>query len=257
MKRIDIKRKTLPNGLTLLINENPFLPICTMMVWFRVGGRNEKQGLTGMSHYLEHCYSMGTHRFKPRENSWLIQRAGGTKNAFTSHDYTAYYANVPVDFLESLMDIEADRLINLALPEPNVISEKEVIKEEKRLRYDDSPFGKLFETLYDLSYENHPYKFPVIGTWDDLNTMTRDQMFDYYKHHYVPENIVLVIAGDVTFENALSLTEKYFGKIPKGNFLQPTILSENIQTMERRKIIQKESELPALAIAYRTVDVDH
>ncbi|NUM79697.1 insulinase family protein [bacterium] len=257
MNRIDIKRKILPNGLTLLVNENHFLPICTMMAWFRVGGRNEKPGLTGMSHYLEHCYSMGTQRFKPRENSWLIQRAGGTKNAFTSHDYTAYYANVPADFLESLMDMEADRLINLALPEPNVVSEKEVIKEEKRLRYDDSPFGKLFETLYDLSYENHPYKYPVIGTWDDLIAMTRDQMVDYYKHHYVPENIVLVIAGDVTFERALSLTEKYFGGIPKTNFSGPPIPSENTQLSERRKIIQKESELPALAMAYLTVNVDH
>ena len=111
---IDLSKHILSNGLTVLVHENHRLPICTVMIWFRVGSRHERPGITGMSHFLEHCYSMGTTRFKPRENSWIIQRLGGTKNAFTSRDTTAYYSNVPSEHLALILDLEADRLKNLA-----------------------------------------------------------------------------------------------------------------------------------------------
>lgn len=233
LPKIEIFRKTLNNGSTLLLNEDHKLPICTVMLWLRVGGRNERPGITGISHYLEHCYSMGTQRFKPRENSWLIQRLGGTKNAFTSQDYTAYYSNIPSEHLETILDMEADRLENLALPEENVISEKEVIKEEKRLRYEDSPFGKMYETMCGLAYERHPYKNTVIGNWDDLNAMTRQDMWDYYKTWYVPENVVIVISGDVTRERAVQLSESYFGQISAK-------ASQNRKSMRNRSNVPNE-----------------
>lgn len=257
LPKIDIFRKILNNGSALLLNENHKLPICTVMIWLRVGARNEKPGISGISHYLEHCYSMGTQRFKPRENSWLIQRLGGTKNAFTSQDYTAYYSNIPSEHLETILDMEADRLANLALPEENVISEKEVIKEEKRLRYEDSPFGKMYETMCGLAYERHPYKNTVIGNWDDLNAMTRQDMWNYYKAWYVPENVVIVISGDVTLERAVQLSESYFGRISAAASQKPEIDVEPPQRAERRKIIQKEAELASLMIAYQAVPMDH
>ncbi len=254
---IEIYRKALSNGSTLLLNENHKLPICTVMMWLRVGARNEAPGITGISHYLEHCYSMGTKRFKPRENSWLIQRIGGTKNAFTSQDYTAYYSNIPSEHLETILDMEADRLINLALPEENVMSEKEVIKEEKRLRYEDSPFGKMYEIMSGLAYERHPYKNMVIGSWEDLERMTRDDMRDYYQRWYVPENLVIVIAGDVTKENALRLCESYFGTIQGRSKPAIDIMAEPLQKTERRKVFQKEAELPSLQMAFQAVALDH
>lgn len=255
--KVEIYRKTLDNGLTLLLNENHKLPICTVMIWLRVGARNESPGITGISHYLEHCYSMGTQRFAPRENSWLIQRIGGTKNAFTSQDYTAYYSNIPSAYLETVMDMEADRFQFLALPEENVISEKEVIKEEKRLRYEDSPFGKMYETMCGLAYERHPYKNTVIGSWEDLNAMSRSDMLEYYKKRYVPENAVIVISGDVTRERAIETAGSYFGSIPKGGLPSADVVVEPPQKNERRKIIQKEAELASLLIGYQAVPMDH
>lgn len=257
LPKIEIYRKILDNGATLLLNEQHKLPICTVMIWLRVGARNEKPGITGISHYLEHCYSMGTQRFKPRENSWIIQRIGGTKNAFTSHDYTAYYSNIPSAYLETIMDMEADRFMHLALPETYVVSEKEVIKEEKRLRYEDSPFGKMVETMSGLAYERHPYKNTVIGSWEDLSAMTRDDMMAYYQKHYVPENTVIVIAGDVTKERAETLTASYFGSIQKKGRLKEDTADEPTQKSERRKVIQKEAELASILIAYQAVDIDH
>ena len=255
--KIEIHRKILDNGLTLLLNEEHKLPICTVMIWLRVGARNESAGITGVSHYLEHCYSMGTKRFGPRENSWLIQRIGGTKNAFTSHDYTAYYSNIPSAHFETVMDMEADRFINLSPPEENVRSEKEVIKEEKRLRYEDSPFGKMYETMWGLAYERHPYKNTVIGSWDDLNTMTHHDLIAYYKKWYVPENVIVVVSGDVNRTRAVETTEKYFGKIPRGNLTPQELTAEPPQDEERRKVVQKEAELTSILIAYKAVSMDH
>ena len=257
LPKVEIFRKNLKNGFTLLLNENHKLPICTVMIWLRVGGRNERPGITGISHYLEHCYSMGTQRFEPRENSWLIQRLGGTKNAFTSQDYTAYYSNIPSEHLETILDMEADRLENLALPEENVLSEKEVIKEEKRLRYEDSPFGKMYETMCGLAYERHPYKNTVIGNWDDLHAMTRQDMWNYYKTWYVPENVVIVISGDVTRDRAVQLSETYFGRISAVVAQKLEIPVEPPQRIERRKVIRKEAELASLMIAYQAVSMDH
>ncbi|NUN46629.1 insulinase family protein, partial [bacterium] len=208
---LDIRRATLPGGSRLLINADHRLPICTVMVWFEVGSRTEKNGQSGISHYLEHCYSMGTNRFKPRENSWIIQRLGGTKNAFTSHDYTAYYSQVPFSAMEMVIDMEADRFYNLALPENMVTSEKEVIKEEKRLRYEDAPMGKLYEHVLDLAYENHPYKNLVIGSWDDLDRIGRDDLMAYYRQQYVSNKMTLVISGDGDPDAWQVMAERYFG----------------------------------------------
>ncbi|MBL7961741.1 insulinase family protein, partial [bacterium] len=256
LPKIEIYRKDLDNGLTLLLNENHKLPICTVMIWLRVGGRNESPGITGISHYLEHCYSMGTQRFGPRENSWLIQRIGGTKNAFTSHDFTAYYSNIPSAHFETVMDMEADRFMHLALPEEHVLPEKEVIKEEKRLRYEDSPFGKMYETMCGLAYERHPYKNTVIGSWDDLNVMSRQDMMAYYKKWYVPKNTVIVLSGDVARDRAVQAAELYFGGIPKGSPADLKTADEPPQQTERRKRIQMEAELSSLLIAYRAVAID-
>lgn len=256
LPKIEIYRKDLDNGLTLLLNENHKLPICTVMIWLRVGGRNESPGITGISHYLEHCYSMGTQRFGPRENSWLIQRIGGTKNAFTSQDFTAYYSNIPSAHFETVMDMEADRFMHLALPEEHVLPEKEVIKEEKRLRYEDSPFGKMYETMCGLAYERHPYKNTVIGSWDDLNVMSRQDMMAYYKKWYVPKNTVIVLSGDVARDRAVQAAELYFGGIPEGSPADLKTADEPPQQTERRKRIQMEAELSSLLIAYRAVAID-
>lgn len=254
---IDLSKHILSNGLTVLVHENHRLPICTVMIWFRIGSRHERPGITGMSHFLEHCYSMGTTRFKPRENSWIIQRLGGTKNAFTSRDTTAYYSNVPSEHLALILDLEADRLKNLALPEPNVLSEKEVIKEEKRLRYDDSPFGKMYETLYEMAYHDHPYQHPVIGRWEDLEAMTREDMWQYYRGTYAPGNIVISVAGDVTDGTVSGLVGEYFGDVPASGKNPPDAPDLPDVATAHRTVIRKESDLFAILMGYPCVAVDH
>lgn len=254
---ISIQRHRWDNGLTLLVNTHTSLPVCTVMIWLRVGSRDERQGLTGMSHYLEHCYSMGTRRFQPRENSWIIQRMGGTKNAFTSRDYTAYVAHAPSEYLETLLDLEADRFQHLTLPEPNVRSEKEVIKEEKRLRYEDSPFGKMYEVLYEKAYDGHPYQHPVIGRWEDLERMTRADMLDFYRHFYRPERAVVVVSGSVSFEETLRWVDRYFGSLPRGDNGIDERSSGVVPVNAGRHVLRKESELEAVLMGYRAVAVDH
>lgn len=255
---LDIRSATLPGGSHLLINTDHRLPICTVMVWFEVGSRTEKNGQSGISHYLEHCYSMGTHRFKPRENSWIIQRLGGTKNAFTSHDYTAYYSQVPLSAMEMVIDMEADRFYNLALPENMVTSEKEVIKEEKRLRYEDAPMGKLYEHVLDLAYENHPYKNLVIGSWDDLDHIGRDDLMAYYRQQYVSNKMTLVISGDGDPDAWQVLAERYFGTPKEGSSLSTEVrLTEPARSLARRRVVNKEVALSAIHIAFSAVHVDH
>ncbi len=254
----EIKEVKLENGLTLLLVPDRAAPVFTIMLWVPAGSRTERPGTTGLSHYLEHCYSMGSSKLGPREIDRLVLRLGGTKNAFTFVDYTAYYESLPRSALETIVEMEADRLATLALPAERLKSEIEVVKEERRLRYENSPDGLLGEKVLELAFTSHPYRWPVIGWMKDLEAVTREDAVAYYRTHYIPANVTYVVVGDIDLAETEALFRKHFGALPSGVRPAVEVAPEPPQEGERRATIRMESAtLPRLSIAYHAVDVDH
>ncbi len=245
-------------GLTLLLHEDHAAPGFTIMLWVPAGGRTERAGQSGISHYLEHCYSLGSSKLAPREIDRLIQALGGQKNAFTSHDYTAYYESLPAAALEKIVEVEADRLATLALPADRLASELDVVREERRLRYDDSPQGALTEKLLATAFERHPYRNPVIGWPEDLARMSRDDAVAYYRAHYAPANATYVLVGDFEREKAVALFRKHFGGLAGGARPAVAVAPEPEQAAERRASLTKESvKVPQIAMLWKVPGLDH
>lgn len=254
--QLDIKEFHLDNGLEVLLLEDHSVPLVTVQVWYRVGSRNERPGITGISHFLEHMMFKGTTKYGPGMYSQLIQRYGGTQNAFTSYDMTAYYAVLPAARLELALDLEADRMTNLLFDPNEIKSEREVVKEERRLR-ENAPTGPMHEVLSALAYKAHPYQWPVIGWMSDIEDITREDLLAYYKTFYIPNNATVIIVGDVTATQTLELVQRYFGPIPKGPTVPPVRPPEPPQLGEHRAEIPRPTALAALAIAYHIPAFDH
>ena len=186
----------------------------SFQVHFAAGSRYERPGITGITHLFEHMMFKGTREVGPEEFSRIIQANGGTLNAFTTTDNTSYFENLPADRLELAVRLEADRLENLRLTRENLETEREVVRSERKLRSVNSPFGLLIEQLFALGYEQHPYRWPVIGWDSDLKTLTLEDCQEYYRTHYAPNNAVVLIVGDVQAEKAFQTVERYYGPIP-------------------------------------------
>ena len=206
---------TLDNGLMVVVIQNDRAPIVTNMVWYRVGAADEVEGKSGIAHFLEHLMFKGTDTVKPGEFSAIVGRIGGRENAFTTYDYTGYFQNVAADRLETVMKLEADRMVNLRLTDAQVNSEREVVLEERRMRTDNTPDGILYEQARAAQFQNSPYGRPVIG-WDhEIRALTTADAIAFYRRYYAPNNAVVIVAGDVTVEKVKALAEKYYGPIPK------------------------------------------
>jgi zinc protease len=254
--RLDIKEFRLDNGLEVLILEDHAVPLVTVQVWYRVGSRNERPGVTGVSHFLEHLMFKGTPKYGPGAYSQLIQRYGGTQNAFTSYDMTAYYAVLPAARLELALDLEADRMSNLLLDPQEIKSEREVVKEERRLR-ENAPTGPMYEELSALAYKAHPYQWPIIGWMSDIEHITRDDLLAHYKTYYIPNNATLIIVGDVHATQTMEAVQRLFGPIPKGPPVPPVRPPEPPQAGERRAEIPRPTALAAIAIAFHIPAFEH
>lgn len=209
------KTFTLPNGLQVVVISNKRAPIVIQMVWYKVGAADEPRGKSGIAHFLEHLMFKGTKTIPSGEFSKIVARNGGQDNAFTSHDYTAYFQRVAKDKLELVMRMEADRMSNLILTEDQVVPERKVVHEERRSRTDNNPGAQLYEQSRAALYLNHPYGQPVIGWAPELSRLGRDDAIAFYRRHYAPNNAILVIAGDVTLETVKRLARKYYGPIPR------------------------------------------
>ncbi|GIW72268.1 MAG: hypothetical protein KatS3mg102_1810 [Planctomycetota bacterium] len=256
--QLEVQELRLSNGLTVLMLPDRAAPLFTLMLWVPAGTRTERPGSTGISHALEHCYSLGSRRFGPREIDRMVQALGGRKNAFTSLDFTAYYASLPPQALERIIEAEADRLAHLSLPPERVRRELEVIQEERRLRVDNAPAGRLRERLLALAYQRHPYGLPLIGTAEDLQRLDRDAIAAYYRTHYVPVNVAFALVGDFEPEEAHALFEIHMGAIPAGAVPAGEPPEEPEQHEERREVIRKASaRLPRLAMLYKCPGLDH
>ena len=241
---MEIVQYTLDNGLRLLVLPDHSLPIASFQVHYAVGSRHEHQGITGISHLFEHMMFRGSKELGPEEFSRIIQAKGGEVNAFTTHDNTSYFENIPVEHLELAVRLEAERLINLNLTPESFEPEREVVRSERKLRAVDSPFGLPLELLFSLAYTHHSYRWPVIG-WDcDLQTITLEDCLDYYRTYYCnPANLVITVAGAVNPEAARELVAKYFGPIPPGPPIPKPRTVEPPQRGERRAIYKKVSQV--------------
>jgi zinc protease len=254
---LDIKEQRLDNGLKVLIVENHKAPVATFQVWYRTGSRDEPAGKSGLSHLLEHMMFKGTSRYGPSVLSKIIQKNGGTDNAYTTKDYTIYFELFSSDRIMLSIDLEADRMQNLTLNPKEVFSERSVVIEERRLRYEDDPQNSLFEEVVAAAYKVHPYQRPVIGWMSDLKSIERDDLYNYYKTHYSPSNAVIVIVGDVKADQIIERIKISFGDIPPGPLKKNINFSEPEQRGERRILLRREAELPYLLVAYHAPSFPH
>lgn len=255
--RLDIREHTLRNGLKLLMLEDHKAPVVTFQVWYQVGSKDERPGITGVSHLLEHMMFQGAKKYGTGQFDQILTRNGAENNAFTSEDYTAYYEVLASDRLELAFDLEADRMMGALIPPEKLKSEKEVVKEERRWRTENSPIGAVWEYLSAFAYIAHPYHWPVVGWMSDLEAMTHEQVVDYYRTYYRPDNATVVIVGDFETQEAIALAERYFGPLEaRGSFPRnPT--QEPPQNGERRAEMIKEVETPVVMAAYKAPKAGH
>jgi zinc protease len=205
---------TLDNGLQVVVIENHRAPVVTHMVWYRAGAADEVPGKTGIAHFLEHLMFKGTKTVPPGAFSEMIARLGGSENAFTTQDTTAYFQSVAVEHLEEMMRLEADRMVNLVLTDDVVLPERDVILEERRQRIDNEPGAQLMEMMRASLFLNHPYRLPTIGWENEMQGLTTADAIAWHKKWYAPNNAVVVISGDVTMDQVRPLAEKYYGVLP-------------------------------------------
>ncbi|MGH6929019.1 MAG: M16 family metallopeptidase, partial [Dongiaceae bacterium] len=205
---------TLDNGLQVVVIENHRAPVVTHMVWYRAGAADEVPGKTGIAHFLEHLMFKGTKTVPPGAFSEMIARLGGSENAFTTQDSTAYFQSVAVEHLEEMMRLEADRMVNLVLTDDVVLPERDVILEERRQRIDNEPGSQLMEMMRASLFLNHPYRLPTIGWENEMQGLTTADAIAWHKKWYAPNNAVVVISGDVTLAQVKPLAEKYYGVLP-------------------------------------------
>lgn len=220
----DVTSFTLENGLNVVVIEDHRAPVVTQMIWYRVGAADEPPGHSGIAHFLEHLMFQGTKTLAPGEFSATVEANGGDDNAFTSWDYTAYFQRIAADRLELMMRMEADRMTGLNLTEEDVLTERNVILEERKSRTDSSAGALMNEQMRAAQYLNHPYGIPIIGWNHEIAALDRQDALDFYQLYYAPNNATLVIAGDVTPDAVRALAEKYYG---------PLSPSEGIKARER------------------------
>ena len=226
---------TLANGLAVVVIEDHRAPVAVQMIWYRIGAADEPKGKSGIAHFLEHLMFKGTAKMAPGEFSDTVEAQGGNDNAFTSRDYTAYFQRVAADRLPLMMQMEADRMTNLQMTEDDVKTERQVILEERSQRVDSDP-GSLFQEQHQAAqYMNHPYGIPVIGWRHEMEGLSRDDAFSFYRRFYAPNNAVLIIAGDVDPAEVRKLAEQHYGPIPPSDAIVPRSRpAEPPQLAERR-----------------------
>ncbi|RBI73975.1 insulinase family protein [Roseovarius sp. TE539] len=231
----------LENGMQVVVIEDHRAPVVVQMVWYKAGAADEKPGVSGVAHYLEHLLFKGTETLEPGEFSATVARNGGSDNAFTSHDYTAYFQRVAADRLELMMRMESDRMVNLKLEESDIATERDVIIEERNQRVENNPSALFREQKRAAQYMNHPYGVPIIGWRHEMERLDMEAALDFYDTYYAPNNAVLVVAGDVQPDNVRDLAKEYYGTLPANPDLPRRVRpQEPPQLAERRVLFEDE-----------------
>ena len=241
----------LANGMKVLLVEVPKAPVATVQVWYKVGSRNEVMGRAGLSHMLEHMMFKGTARYPKGSFSRIVRKNGGIDNAFTGQDFTAYFENVAADRVGLALELEADRMQGLILDHNEFQTERDVVKEERRLRSEDDPQGALVEALFAQAFFSHPYHWPVIGWFADLDAMSLEDLQRHYDTFYSPNNATLVVVGDIKAEALLPTIKRLFEPIPRGPSPKQALPPEPEQRGERRFLLKREAQVPFVMMGFR------
>jgi predicted Zn-dependent peptidase len=249
--RFKIERSVLPNGLVVLTHEDHSVPTIAFWQWYKVGSRNEGPGITGISHFFEHMMFNGSKNVPPKVYDKILESNGGYSNAFTDHDMTAYYEEIVSDRLDTLLFVDSDRMASLSLLPEQLKSEIEVVKEERRFRVDNDIAGMLDEQTYATAFVASPYHWPVIGWMKDLDLITRDEMVEYFRIHYAPDNCILVLTGDFDTRAALGRIQHFFGPIPRQPPPAEPVNSEPEQKGERRAVVHYPAQNVSFEMGYK------
>jgi zinc protease len=256
--QIPIERHTLENGLRVVLSEDHALPVVAVNLWYDVGSRNERPGRTGLAHLFEHMMFQGSQNVSDTQHIALVERAGGSINASTWLDRTNYYATLPASQLELALWLESDRMgfFLPALTQEKFDNQREVVKNERRQRVDNAPYGDWDERIQRLLYPaDHPYHHSVIGSMDDLDATTLDDVGDFFRTYYAPNNCVLTLCGDFDPAEALRLVRKWFGPIPRGPAVPPLPGQPAVDPLhlgrEVRETVESAVALPRIYLAWR------
>lgn len=252
--KLDFKDVKLKNGLRVLIVEDHTAPVVSVAITYDVGSRNERQGRTGFAHLFEHMMFTGSENVGKNEYSLLIDTNGGGNNATTNEDRTLYFAVVPSNQLDMVLFLEADRMRNLDVTQENLDGQRNAVQEERRLRLDNQPYGKTSEKFQETMYDNFAYKHSVIGSMDDLNAASLQDVKDFFRIYYAPNNAALALVGDVKADVALARIKNYFEAIPPQPAAPKVDTTEPDQTAERRfKVDDPLARLPQILIGYKGI----
>jgi zinc protease len=242
---------TLPNGLRLVLSEDHSTPIVHVSVWYHVGSKNERPGRTGFAHLFEHMMFKGSKNVEPDAHTSIVSSVGGRSNAYTTEDVTVFWQTLPAQYLPLALWLEADRMATLRVEDEAFRREREVVKEERRMRIENQPYGRLQEIIYDNSFVAHPYKHPTIGSMADLEAASINDVRDFHGTFYVPENATVTVVGDFDSAQALQIVTQYFGRVPKAaRPVARDIPKEPAMTQERRVVVEESWPLPAVVVAY-------
>jgi zinc protease len=249
--RLNYTMTTLANGLQVVFLEDHSTPIVHAEVWYHVGSKNERPGRTGFAHLFEHMMFKGSKNVEPEGHPSWISSVGGQSNAYTNEDSTVFWQTFPAQYLPLVLWLEADRMASLKIDEKVFQTEREVVKEERRMRVENQPYGRLNEIVYDQAFSVHPYKHPTIGSMKDLEAASIEEVRDFFRAYYVPNNATLVLVGDFDTKEASALVQQYLGRIPKSARPVPRdIPQEPPQTKERRVRLEENWPLPVVVVAY-------
>jgi zinc protease len=253
----DVKTDTLANGMKILIQEDHNIPNVAMYFFYKIGSRNEHPGTTGLSHFFEHMMFNGAKKYGPGQFDFQMEKNGGNNNAYTTEDDTVYTDWFPRSALELMMDMEADRIRDLSFDPKIIESERGVVYSERRSSVDNSNFGILFEQLHAAAYTAHPYHWPVVGWPSDIESWTMDDLKNHFRMGYAPNNCVMVVVGDVSTPEVISLAKKYIEPIPRQAPPPPVRTKEPEQLGERRVTVVKHAQLPIEMVAFHVPEANH
>ncbi len=248
--KLEYQRLTLPNGLTVLLHQDRSTPIAHVQLWYHVGSKDERAGRTGFAHLFEHMMFKGSKNVEPEQHTSIVSSVGGRANAYTTEDATVYWQTVPAQYLPLVLWMEADRMATLRIDDKTFRNERQVVQEERRMRIENQPYGRLNEILFEQAFTVHPYKHPVIGSMRDLEAATIDDVREFYRTYYVPANCTMVIAGDFDVDQTVELVNRYLARVPAGGKVPRDIPKEPAQTQERRATVEEAWPLPAVVVAH-------
>ncbi len=249
---LQLEDYVLENGLRIVLNQDQSIPVVSMAVYYDVGSRNEREGRTGFAHLFEHMMFQGSENVGKAEHFQFVMKAGGTMNGTTSTERTNYFETLPADQLPLGLWLESDRMRTLAVTQENLDNQREAVKEEKRLRYDNQPYGQIFDLLMSMVYKNFANAHSTIGSMEDLDDATVEDVQEFFRVYYAPNNAVLVLSGAFEPEVAKTLIDKYFGSIPSQPKPAPIDVSEpEGVALKYQKYEDKLAPLPAFLIGWK------